>query len=614
MAANSSSVKTPFIRPTIDELGFDPAALRAKYLDERNKRLRTEGNAQYREVTGDLQRFTDDPYIEAPIVREPITEEIDVAIVGGGFGGMLAAVRLEQAGLGNFRIFEKGGDFGGTWYWNRYPGAQCDIESYIYLPLLEETGFIPKEKYSYAPEIFAHAQRIGTHFKLYERACFQTQIKSATWDEASARWQVKTDRGDHFKARFLVMCSGPLNRPKLPGIPGIETFKGHTFHTSRWDYDYTGGNASGGLHKLADKRVGIIGTGATGIQCVPYVARDAGQLYVFQRTPSAIDERGNKPTDPAWAASLTPGWQAHRNHNFAAILSAIPQEEDLVADRWTDLFKALGELLNVPADAGMSPEDIAAMAEIADFRKMNNLRARVDQIVSDPAAAAALKPWYKQWCKRPTFNDEFLPAFNRPNVTLVDTLGQGVERVTETGVVVNGVEYPVDCLIFATGFEVGTDYTRRAEFEVLGRNGQSLSQYWAKGMRTFHGFLSHGFPNCFHMGLTQTGLAPNFTYMLNGQATHISYLVQETLTRKLRAIEPSLQAEADWVALISQQGFMSQYQTECTPGYYNGEGKAGGGEGFLEGQYPEGPVQFYNLLAKWRDEGSLEGLESLEGR
>ena len=609
MAANPSSVKTPFVRPTVDELGFDPAALRAKYLDERNKRLRTEGNAQYREVTGDLQRFTDDPYIEAPIVREPVTEEIDVAIVGGGFGGLLAAVRLEQAGLGNFRIFEKGGDFGGTWYWNRYPGAQCDIESYIYLPLLEETGFIPKEKYSYAPEIFAHAQRIGTHFKLYERACFQTQIKSATWDEASARWQVKTDRGDHFKARFLVMCSGPLNRPKLPGIPGIETFKGHTFHTSRWDYDYTGGNASGGLHKLANKRVGIIGTGATGIQCVPYVARDAGQLYVFQRTPSAIDERGNKPTDPAWAASLTSGWQAHRNHNFAAILSGVPQEEDLVADRWTDLFKALGELLNVPADAGMSPEDIAAMAEIADFRKMNNLRARVDQIVSDPAAAAALKPWYKQWCKRPTFNDEFLPAFNRPNVTLVDTLGQGVERVTETGVVVNGVEYPVDCLIFATGFEVGTDYTRRAEFEVLGRDGQSLSQYWAKGMRTFHGFLSHGFPNCFHMGLTQTGLAPNFTYMLNGQASHISYLVQETLTRKLRAIEPSLQAEADWVALISQQGFMSQYQTECTPGYYNGEGKAGGGEGFLEGQFPEGPVQFYNLLANWRNEGSLEGLE-----
>ena len=608
MAANPSDIQPKFSRPTVEQLGFDPAALRAKYLEERNKRLRKEGNAQYREVTGDLRRFVDDPYIEAPIVREPIAEEIDVAIVGGGFGGMLAAVRLEQAGFGNFRIFEKGGDFGGTWYWNRYPGAQCDIESYIYLPLLEETGFIPKEKYSYAPEIFAHAQRIGRQFKLYERACFQTQIKSATWDEDSGRWQVLTDRGDHFKARFLVMCSGPLSRPKLPGIPGIETFKGHTFHTSRWDYDYTGGDSTGNLHKLADKRVGIIGTGATGIQCVPYVARDAGHLYVFQRTPSAIDERRNKPTDPAWAASLQPGWQHERNHNFAAILSGIPQEVDLVADRWTDLFKALGELLSTPADAGMSAEDFAVMAEIADFRKMNELRARVDSIIKDSATADALKPWYKQWCKRPTFNDEFLPAFNRPNVTLVDTEGQGVERVTPTGVVVKGVEYPVDCLVFATGFEVGTSYTRRSEFEVVGRGGQTLGQYWADGMRTYHGFLSHGFPNCFHMGLTQTGLAPNLTYMLNGQATHISYIVKEVLSRGLRSVEPTPEAEAAWVATVSQAGFMSNYQAECTPGYYNAEGQSGRGQGFLEGQYPEGPVQFYAMIENWRNEGEMKGL------
>ena len=608
MAANPSDIQPKFSRPTVEQLGFDPAALRAKYLEERNKRLRKEGNAQYREVTGDLRRFVDDPYIEAPIVREPIAEEIDVAVVGGGFGGMLAAVRLEQAGFGNFRIFEKGGDFGGTWYWNRYPGAQCDIESYIYLPLLEETGFIPKEKYSYAPEIFAHAQRIGRQFKLYERACFQTQIKSATWDEDSGRWQVLTDRGDHFKARFLVMCSGPLSRPKLPGIPGIETFKGHTFHTSRWDYDYTGGDSTGNLHKLADKRVGIIGTGATGIQCVPYVARDAGHLYVFQRTPSAIDERRNKPTDPAWVASLQPGWQHERNHNFAAILSGIPQEVDLVADRWTDLFKALGELLSTPADAGMSAEDFAVMAEIADFQKMNELRARVETIIKDPTTAEGLKPWYKQWCKRPTFNDEFLPAFNRPNVTLVDTEGQGVERVTPTGVVVKGVEYPVDCLVFATGFEVGTSYTRRSEFEVVGRGGQSLGQYWANGMRTYHGFLSHGFPNCFHMGLTQTGLAPNLTYMLNGQATHISYIVKEVLSRGLRSVEPTPEAEAAWVATVSQAGFMSNYQAECTPGYYNAEGQSGRGQGFLEGQYPEGPVQFYAMIENWRNEGELKGL------
>ncbi len=609
MAANPSDVRAAFIRPTAEELGFDPDVLRARYLAERDKRLRADGNAQYQEVTGDFERFVEDPYIQSRILREPIAAEIDVAIIGGGFGGMLAAARLEEAGITNFRIIERGGDFGGTWYWNRYPGAQCDIESYIYLPLLEETGYIPKEKYSYAPEIFEHAQRIGRHFNLYERTHFQTLISASSWDEDSARWQVLTDRGDHFKARFVVMCSGPLNRPKLPAIPGIENFKGHTFHTSRWDYAYTGGDSTGNLHKLHDKRVGVIGTGATGIQCVPAVGRDAEHLYVFQRTPSAIDERGNKPTDAEWAKSLTPGWQARRNHNFAAILSGIPQEEDLVADRWTDLFRALGELLSVSPDSGLSAEDGALLAEIADFRKMNGIRARVDTLVQNPSAAAALRPWYKQWCKRPTFNDEFLPTFNRPNVTMVDTNGGGVERVTATGVVVDGVEYPVDCLIFATGFEVGTAYTRRAGFDVQGRDGLALSDYWANGMRTFHGFLSHGFPNCFHMGLTQTGLSPNLTYMLNWQAIHISHIVEQVLARGASVVEATPHAEASWVHTVGQPGMMSAYLTECTPGYYNAEGKAGRGEGFFEGHYPNGAVQFFDMLTQWRAQGDLEGLE-----
>ena len=608
MAANPADARPVFKRPTVQELGFDPEVLRARYLAEREKRLRPDGNAQYREVTGDLERFIDDPYIETEIHRDPIVEEMEVLIVGGGFGGMLAAARLQESGVTNFRIVERGGDFGGTWYWNRYPGAQCDIESYIYLPLLEETGYMPKEKYSFAPEIFAHAQRIGRHFNLYERACFQTQIETSTWDEATARWQVRTDRGDHFKARFVIMCSGPLNRPKLPAIPGIESFQGHTFHTSRWDYDYTGGDSTGNLHKLGDKRVAIIGTGATGIQCVPAVGRYAKQLYVFQRTPSAIDERGNKPTDPEWAKSLTSGWQARRNHNFASILSGIPQEEDLVADRWTDLFKALGELLAIPTDSGLSAEDLALMAEIADFRKMNGIRDRVEKLVQNPAAAEALKPWYKQWCKRPTFNDDFLPTFNRPNVTLVDTGGAGVERVTAHGIVVNGVEYPVDCLIFATGFEVGTAYTRRAEFEVYGRDGQSLSAYWANGMRTYHGFLSHGFPNCFHMGLTQTGLAPNLTYMLNWQAIHISYIVSQVLGCGAQTVETTPEAEMEWVRTVRQPGMMSSYLKGCTPGYYNAEGNADRGEGFFEGHFPGGPVQFYDMLGAWREQGDMDGL------
>src|ERR1700726_1027322 len=433
--------------PTPEELGFDPAALRQRYATGRAKRLRADGNDQYREVTGALEHYNHDPYIDPGFTRPALQEELEAVIIGGGFGGLLAAARLQQAGISNIRIIEKAGDFGGTWYWNRYPGAQCDIESYVYLPLLEETGYIPREKYSFAPEIFEHARRIGKHFNLYKRACFQTQIKEARWDDDAGRWTIKTDRGDVFKARFVIMSSGPLNRPKLPAIAGIEKFKGHTFHTSRWDYDYTGGDTTGGLHKLGDKRVGIIGTGATAIQSVSHLGQYAKQLYVFQRTPSSVDERGNKPTDPEWVKTLAPGWQAYRNYNFCAILSGIPIEEDLVGDKWTSLFKNLSRLISGKKNSDLSEEDMALMSEIADYQKMNEIRDRVSSIVRDPATAEALKPWAGQWGTRPTFNAESLPTFNRPNVKLVDTKGKGIERVTENAVVVDGVEYEVDCLI-----------------------------------------------------------------------------------------------------------------------------------------------------------------------
>ncbi len=593
--------------PTPAELGFDPSEMRQKYAAERTRRLRADANNQYQEITGQYAHYNVDPYVDPGFTRSAIHEELDVAIVGGGFGGLLSAARLQKAGITNIRIIEKAGDFGGTWYWNRYPGAQCDIESYVYLPLLEETGYIPKEKYSFAPEIFAHAQRIGKHFNLYERACFQTQIKEVRWNEETARWTITTDRGDVFQARFVIMSSGPLNRPKLPAIPGIEKFKGHTFHTSRWDYNYTGGDTTGGLHKLADKRVGIIGTGATAIQSVPHLGEHAKQLYVFQRTPSSVDERGNKPTDPAWVKTLRPGWQEYRNVNFCSLLAGLPVEEDLVGDKWTSLFKNLSKLMAGKGQSELSDEAKAFLSEVADYQKMNEIRDRVSSIVKDPATAEALKPWYGQWCKRPTFNDDYLPTFNRPNVKLVDTKGKGVERVTETAVVVDGVEYEVDCIIYATGFEVGTAYTRRSEFEVFGRNGESLTDAWAKGMKTYHGFLSHGFPNLFHMGLTQTGLAPNFTYMLNGQADHIAHIVEQVNARNAKAVEPTPEAELAWVKLVTAPTFMTEYQNVCTPGYYNGEGKKEG-QGFLESQYPEGAVPFYNMLARWREQGDFQGL------
>ena len=455
-----------------------PRRLRAKYREERDKRLRADGNEQYVEVKGDFSRYVDDPYVDPGFTRAPLNDAVDVVIIGGGFGGLLAGARLREAGVKDIRIIEKGGDFGGTWYWNRYPGAQCDIESYIYLPLLEETGYIPKEKYSYAPEILAHARRIGEKFDLYRNACFQTQIKAITWSEDECRWIVTTNRDDRMRARFVVMSNGPLNRPKLPGIPGIDSFKGHTFHTSRWDYGYTGGDTNGNLHKLGDKRVAVIGTGATAVQCVPFLAKYAKQLYVFQRTPSSIDERGNRPTDPEWVKTLTAGMAEASDGEFQRAGHGRlpgPRTSSTTAGPTSSATSAACSWRR-NQNSEISPQEIMRLAEIADFKKMNQIRARVDAIVKDKRTAESLKPWYRQFCKRPTFNDEYLPAFNRPNVTLVDTMGRGVDRITEKGLVFDGVEYEVDCIIFATGFEVGTAYTRRAGFEVYGRDGKTLTR------------------------------------------------------------------------------------------------------------------------------------------
>ena len=591
-------------------MDFDPDALREKYRAERDRRLRADGNHQYVEVKGDFSRYLDDPYVEPGFTREPLNDAVEVVIIGGGFGGLLAGARLREAGVRDIRIIEKGGDFGGTWYWNRYPGAQCDIEAYIYLPLLEETGYIPKEKYSFAPEILAHARRIGEKFDLYRNACFQTQIKDVTWSEEECRWIVTTDRGDRMSARFVVMSNGPLNRPKLPGIPGIDDYKGHTFHTSRWDYSYTGGDTTGNLHKLGDKKVAVIGTGATAVQCVPHLARYAKQLYVFQRTPSSVDERGNRPTDPEWVKTLKPGWQKHRMENFNTLVSGGEQEVDLVSDGWTDIIRNLAAILpRKREDNAETRHETARMMELADFKKMNQVRARVDAIVKDKKTAEALKPWYRQFCKRPTFNDEYLPAFNRPNVKLVDTMGRGVDRITEKGLVFDGVEYEVDCIIFATGFEVGTSYTRRAAFEVYGRGGKSLTEHWADGVKTLHGFYSSGFPNCFHMGIIQNAITANFPHMLEEQAQHITELIQHAKQNEARCIEPSAEAEADWVATIREKALNNQrFLTECTPGYYNNEGKPEEGTGLAGDQYGGGPVEFHDLVRKWRKDGQMKGV------
>ena len=591
------------------DLGFDPDALRAKYREERDKRLRDDGNEQYVQVSGKFAHFVGDPYVEPGFAREPLTDEVEVVIIGGGFGGLLAGARLREAGVEDLRIIEKGGDFGGTWYWNRYPGAQCDIESYIYLPLLEELGYLPKEKYSFAPEILAHSRAIGEKYHLYENACFQTEVTEMRWDEAALRWEISTNRGDRMKARYVCMSNGPLNRPKLPGIEGIESFEGHIFHTSRWDYGYTGGDSHGNLAGLKDKRVGIIGTGATAVQCVPHLAASAEQLYVFQRTPSSIDVRGNKPTETAWAESLEPGWQDHRMQNFNTLVSGGLTEEDLVNDGWTDIIGNLISISRSRKSENLTMEEMGTRMELADFQKMEQIRSRVDDLVDDVATAQALKPYYRQFCKRPCFHDDYLPSFNQPNVKLVDTQGRGVERITEKEVVVDGHEYEIDCLILATGFEVGTSYNRRAGYEIVGRNGLTLSQKWADGMRTFHGFQTNGFPNCYFMGVTQGGFTANFPHLLNEQSVHIAYMISHGTNNNVHCMEATKEAEDEWVDTIKQLAIFSKsFLENCTPGYYNNEGKPGQGNSLIGGQYGGGPVAFFKILKDWREEGGLQGL------
>ncbi len=586
---------------------FDPDLLRERYRAERDKRLRDDANEQYVEMRGQFAHYLDDPYVVVQ-ERPALFDEVEVAVIGGGFGGLLVGARLREAGVEDLRIIEKGGDFGGTWYWNRYPGAACDIESYVYLPLLEEVGFVPTRKYATAPEILEHSRNIARHFRLYDNACLSTEVTDLTWDDADRRWVISTNRGDRMRARFVVMANGPLHRPKLPGIPGIERYQGHSFHTSRWDYDYTGGTSDGGLDRLGDKVVGIIGTGATAVQCVPHLGAGAKHLYVFQRTPSSIDVRDDRPTDPEWAAGLQPGWQRRRMDNFNNLVSGIPEAEDLVNDGWTDIIGNL--LIRMRQGQGeMTPEGIARTMELADFQKMEQIRARVDEIVQDPVMAEALKPWYRQFCKRPCFHDAYLPTFNRPNVTLVDTDGKGVQEITERGVVANGREYELDCLVYATGFEVGTEYARRAGYEVHGRDGVTLTEKWADGAATFHGFFSRGFPNCFIVSVVQSGFSANFPHMLDEQSKHLAYVLDRVRREGVTLVEATQEAEDAWVQTIVD---MAQYNVKfleaCTPGYYNNEGRPAE-RTVRNGSYGGGSPGFIRLLEQWRAADGLDGLE-----
>ena len=574
---------------------------REKYRIEREKRLRADGIRQYKELKGDYEEFDRDPYVEPGFTRDAVIEDVDVVIVGGGFGGMIEAANLTKAGITNFRIVEKAGDFGGTWYWNRYPNAACDVESYVYLPLLEDTGYMPTEKYAKAPEIFAYCQLLGRTFDLYRGALFQTEVEDMRWDESRKRWNVMTSRQDVLSAKFIVIAGGVLHKAKLPGIPGIETYAGRAFHTSRWDYSYTGGSSQTLMEKLADKRVGIIGTGATAVQVVPKLAEAAKELFVFQRTAACVGVRNNKPTDPEWFKSLKPGWQAERTRNFTQAVTGAQPAVDMIDDEWTKMNWV---------DTRKLPENDEEALELEriDFENMERVRRRIADVIKDPATAELMMPWYSQSCKRPCFHDEYLPAFNRPNVHLVDTDGKGVNEINESGVIVNGVEYPVDLLIFASGFEVTTGYTHRLGFDPKGRDGVSLSEAWAEGPATLHGVLSNGFPNMFMISTVQGAQATNFVHSITEAAQHVAFLIEQCVKGNIATIEPETTAQENWFeTLFAQLWGIARYNATCTPGYLNSEG-GGDMRSARAIAWMTSVLGFAEYVENWREQGDLAGL------
>jgi cation diffusion facilitator CzcD-associated flavoprotein CzcO len=600
--------------PTQTPETIDIPAMRDKYRHERDKRMRSDGQKQYFRPTGQkvAVNYVADPH-EPLEPRKPISEEIDVIVLGAGWGGIMAAYYLTQAGVTNFRNVDNAGDFGGVWYWNRYPGIQCDNESYCYLPLLEETGFIPSKKFADGWEIQRYSRSIAEKFGFADKALFHTLINTLRWDEQIKRWRVGTNRGDDIRARFVILACGVLNMPKLPNVQGIGDFKGKIFHTARWDYGYTGGSYQNPvLDKLSDKRVAILGTGATAIQAVPHLGKYAKQLYVIQRTPSSVDTRPNPPTDPEWVKSLKAGWQSERKANFqrGAIEFLKPGEPDLICDIWTEINRNLSAELEAEGWPQLNPQEFMARRESVDFRVMERLRRRVDHIVADKVTAEPLKPYYRFLCKRPLSSDDFYPTFNRPNVELIDVSDtKGVERMTEHGFVANGKQYDVDCMIFASGFEVTSDLNRRWGIDVVeGRGGRSIYAHWADGPKTLHGTMTHGFPNQFYIGYIQGGLNASVTEQFGQQGYHIAHVISEVLKRGAAVVEPSKEAQDEYVRHFeSMEIDLSEFQRQCPPSYFNNEGEVKP-KWALFRAYGPGWEAFQKMLQDWRKQGELKGL------
>ncbi|KAL5358188.1 hypothetical protein BJX96DRAFT_182749 [Aspergillus floccosus] len=619
---------------------------------ERQIQLKSRGVVSDIEIDLDeeFETFARDPWIRSKVDSEssqarstPQAAHHKVLIVGAGHGGLLFAVRLIQTGAfvaNDLLLVDKAAGFGGTWYWNRYPGIMCDTESYIYMPLLEETGYMPSEKYATGAEIRAHTQRIAREWSLVERAMFRTEVRELHWDEAKNLWRVSAlqahgEAGEHktaiqLTADFAIIAPGVFASPRIPAFPAAQKFNGRLFHTARWDYAFTGGTPDDPvLTGLREKKVAIIGTGASAVQIVPHLARYCKELVVFQRTPSSVAKRDNRPTDPEWWQSLiqgdtTKGWQRRRMENFNAFTSnQQPHPEiNMVADGWTEIpsFSVL-----IGAEQGLDPKYLNQMQEV-DRARQQRIRNRVHDIVRAPETASLLAPWYPGWCKRPCFHDEYLPAFNRSNVRLVDIRDQGISHFTAKGVVAGNVEYELDAVIFSTGFTVPATRSSpgsRANIAVTGRHGLTMENKWNNGLATLHGVMTRGLPNLFFPGMAQAGACANMTYSLDQSAAHVAYILskaqeiaREKHPERLRVvIEPTAEAEEDWAMQVVSRAAALRGIAGCTPGYLNGYGMIAQPTNLEEQKklarlaaWGEGIVSYVNRLEAWREEGNLRGL------
>ena len=550
--------------------------IKDRFAQARDLRLkyRPQGTSQYTsDLSGALAKYAIDPYAEgAEGAREPINDTVECLFIGGGFSALLTAARLRERGVTSIRIVERGADVGGTWYWNRYPGAACDVPSYDYLPLLDEMGYVPSRLYAKGPEIFAHCQAIARRYDLYELAVFRTTVLSTTWNNKEKLWVLRTDRGDEMRARFVICANGTLSKPKLSKIQGMETFKGHSFHTSRFDYAYTGAD----LSNLADKVVGIIGTGASAVQAIPRLAKAAKGLFVFQRTPSSIDFRNDRPTDPDWEARLQPGWQQARRQKH---IRGRPGDAEKKAEL-----------------AALSREEKIQRQENSNIDYMMRIHSRIEEVVEDKATAEALKPWYMFMCKRPCFDDEYLPAYNRPSVHLVDTKGEGITEIRPEGPVFAGQTYPLDLLIYATGFEVQKTGIYN---EIRGRDGREINETYSEGMRTLFGVHTHGYPNLFIMGGYQASFQFNLTFMLQTQGDHIAECIAHARDHGYAEIDVSPETEEWWVQEVIEHRGKTSRNAECTPGYYNFEGEFNRRQ---DGNYNGGFLQYFTHMQSIRGE------------